>query len=677
MIEVLVAMGVGATILLALQSSLIHLSQSQQKISLKSEALILKGFIQSALMQTDSCNRLLGLDASPREIDLPFPRTENLSSLRWASTVLQVGGVYRGLRLASADLEFPAQNSSTLLQANLRIRFYESSFSENRPNQSHEIESPISLVAASDPQSNRVTVTACVQTSSISNFQETCVGMGGRWLEATDPGTYMPRPRCALGSQLDLLKTELPNGIPANGTRSSSGERVDECYYQPFRVNSDGSVNRNVLEPVVRTWACVSVVGNRRGNRCSYNSQLRSWTVQLWDRGAPSGTYRHVCSAGVRVSQRDESFRNLAYYERIGVAWNQENIDPTSADQVFKELDRYKAVKRCKFRPDVDSYLVCGQTTDERAALEGRYGACMYVRDAKLYLGDSNTDAAGVLARAGYITTYNQLNPEVPISTANGYTGYTGWIWVMSGQHRTTVATTSGTTRKWQAKEARGMPCFEVEVETGLAPDTGLTHSGTHPASASVASEVSAIDGNVSNPPVPLIPDFGYPQDLPHQLLYNEPHRIKQCVHVATPASNQMVLGKSGVAVPPYNPQTSVMQTLSCDNSTLTPYQAGGDRLRDFPESVAAGSCLFVRNVQLANNYTAPAQRYTGWVRFNAPIASNLLVPQNATTIPRSIYDVNIAGMSPETRGYLGTSGDVTINALPCNGGIRYDGAVN
>ena len=669
MLEVLMAMGVGAILLLATQSQLIQLAVSQRRLDLKSEVISLKGYIQSMLAQPGTCRQLLRLATSPLEFAQPYPAGQALSGVSWAETTLNTGQVYRGLRLEESTLTIPQQTSTTHLQVQLKLRFIEIESPAYNSQRTHVIENPLLLVLGANPANNGNTqlVQSCVHSTGASEHRETCAGMGGRWLEATEPGTHMPRPRCSFGASLELLETELPNGIPDDGSRLATGERVDECYYRPYAINTQtGQVNRSAFQPTVRTYACNSIVGNRRAYRCSYSMNMRRWTIQLWDQGQPNGQPLHICTAGVRVSQRDQSIVTLNWDEPISVAYPQPNPTPQNSQNditAFREIDRLKSVTRCKYLEDQERHYVCAQASNEASALEGKGGSCIFVRNAKLFFG---TDS-GSTTRRSWVDTYNGLNSDHPINVNS----YTGWIYVMTERQRTPFTRIESGIRKWKMHEGSGIPCFQVEVDTNLGTESGLAHSGPHPESASVASDVRSLDGGFPSLSFPNLAQLGYLNIQPAQLtqLYQEPARIKQCLHVGT--MHDSTRGQSAGVVEPYNPNSSVMQVLDCDNSALDPYLGSGDPHRDLPESVTAGSCLFVRNVRLSNSYTPNTQTYTGWVRFIAPIPSALT--SAIGTAQPYVTDYYVPSLTPPMRGYLQGQWSPTLSALPCNGGIRYD----
>ncbi|MCM2278417.1 MAG: prepilin-type N-terminal cleavage/methylation domain-containing protein [Oligoflexia bacterium] len=587
LVELLVVIGLMSIVALGTSSLMTHNMNAQKGISLKSEAQSAASQVRLMMSASTGCKKVFSVgSASAPDFpsgDLPtstatapveFPLTSVVTDTL-GSTLSPGSTVVPGLKVDSLKLlvKPPVQTDEYL--ATLRITFKRTGAGIGSPILTENI--PLYFRVGPDASdATKKEMVDCWEKSGTGDPKGVCTDLGGIWLEATQSGRQMPSPRCNMTQDIMLAANENPDNIPTDGTLASgSGEtayidgyRVSECYYQAK------------ASQLISTYRCRTYTGKQAGDRCAWNPSTHRWEVIYYSATGPTSTVRKICHKGVQVSTLSEGSTLLEYYE---------NLDSISAfslgagDSFAKKSDYLATVSRCNYHPTKDSWRDCQNSKDVTGSKQGKAGHCIYVKGIKL----AGTDVGALVS--SYNANNNNGNTSCgATSTApdgNGLTcinanDYTGWIYVSSDFPR--KAYTDGTLTG-RIREARGTPCFQVEVN--IAGEVTGPYSAASTGAPTALTGTSYLDSASSN--------------------YKHPRAVVECVHEALPDP----------AEPAGKPLTRSM-IFTCEddftysNITDLYLNSNWDDLEDqFPK----GSCWHFTNAKI-KGYEQGAYSYTGWV---------------------------------------------------------------
>ncbi len=386
-------------------------------------------------------------------------------------------------------------------------------------------------------------IVSCYSSSGEMKLDALCKDLGGRWLA----GVYMPAEKCNMTNDISLDMIEWPDEhlpigdekqIPGDGCVSELGERVSECRYQ-----SAGSI---------KTYNCTSRCGNRKGYRCAYDRPSKKWGIWYYNSSGVKTTKSRDCDRGVVVSTRSPAYARIDWEDDLKSAFN-----PTAESDdrytLAERNDRIASVSRCQYVPDGDWWTQCSNNTNEKGAIEGAVGTCIWVDNVRL-TGDSTP---------GRVNNYCTSIGGCPLGSNMTVANYTGWIRVTSTRNYLTSNPNS------HIQEARGYPCFVVEVNTASAEEKNFTIP-------------SSLDNNTA----------------PTNAEFADPSSIKECY--ASDSQDPAEPSHTGDRRPAFQ----------CNNPDTI----------DDRSDLGVGTCWYVSNLRLnRNDYSV----WNGWVYFNAAAGSN------------------------------------------------------
>lgn len=303
-------------------------------------------------------------------------------------------------------------------------------------------------------EGNTYTVSDCY----IFNEQEgkaACDALGGTWLSNTNnqtpndgkiTATMCPRTnltpksgKCVFTNVYPLSMDENPDGVDCRGGANALNERPEFCYYQP-----------NGKTTVVQQ-ACPSRDPKAAGKKCVFNTSKLEWQFVNQAKGGSQKLLAR-CNKGVDITRAPSSLRILTYKTTL-----EEEFQDNSPWYTI-QTKYLGAVSRCMVDTELQTYRNCTNPDDLNAAMSGRPGSCIYVKNATLINPDN------VVKKR--IEACNKLNNnDLDTCPLNGnLTNYTGWIKVADDHPRKFVKDKPSGTK---IVEARGVPCFEVEVMEG------------------------------------------------------------------------------------------------------------------------------------------------------------------------------------------------------------------
>lgn len=373
------------------------------------------------------------------------------------------------------------------------------------------------IVTNGGPNTAKV-INSCVLSEKL-DAKNTCLNLGGQWLEATETGRFMAIPRCNMTDDIYLNVSENPDGVPVNGTSTSDGVAITECYY---------GATKNT------TYRCVTRVGsNYTADVCAYDSIAKQWKVIKYVNGAPTTTVRKICTRGVLASKKSSGYTVLNFDEPL-----EEAIPSLASADWFQKTRYLQTVTQCRIYSRTETWKTCKNPVSPEAALQGDTGTCVYIKNGKLSL-----PSGSITDNFNYYNTDN--DPD--LNTAD----YTGWIYVNSKRVFKQAAGGSLSIR-----EARGYPCYAVEVNTENVPPEVSTGSG-----------------------VPLLGTMlGSPAS---------PARVKNCLVT----SNSLYVGE--------NPGTR-NHILVCDQSSSTdPLPLDTTDINDIRDQYPKKACWYFNNVKI------------------------------------------------------------------------------
>lgn len=459
---VMMTSALAISLVAALTTFLTNVQKGTRGVDLKLKSQDFGNLLRYSLAKPENCRSVLNIDANPIRIEttlLPSKAgtyTYTVPEIVLTNKPYRVGTTEGALKITNIDLVFPPAQPSGEFVASLNVAL-EAVGGAPSFGASHFVHT-VPLQISVEPDGTLTAVKSCFMQSSLDG-QATCASLGGRWLE----GPFMPKNRCSMASDLVLALNELPDGIPANGDTSDSGERVQECYWQP-----QGGIS-------VQTFSCLGMAGSLGGTRCHFDPTTKSWGV--WAYG-PSGPAARLweCSRGVKVSSTAPATEGLEWNDELHKAWKE-----TSYDYLL-EADRMPTVKRCKVAPDLDQWLDCSNSRTPDDALQGKAGSCLFARNINL------------LGFLGPISRYNEICQNAggqgctPIDPRN----YSGWIRVTVPRF-VSLQPTGGGQMQPVMKEAMGYPCFLTEVDKTLYADPNLSAPTTTPPTQAEATQPTNI----------------------------------------------------------------------------------------------------------------------------------------------------------------------------------------
>lgn len=414
------------------------------------------------------------------------------------------------------------------------------------------------IVTANSGPSNARVINSCLLASK-ADAKQTCLDLGGQWLEATESGRFMPVPRCNMTDDIFLNTVENPDGIPTNGTANADGAAITECYYGATR-NS--------------TYKCTTRVGGTfTADVCAYDSGPKQWKVIRYVGGSPTSTVRRICNRGVLLSKKSFGVMILNWDEPI------EEAIPTlgSADWIEK-ANYLQTASQCRVHSRVETWKACKNPLMPNAPKAGEVGSCIYVNNGKLNLPDPyNT----------YLSYYNADN-DPDIDSSN----YTGWIYVNSA--RSIKLTVGGLIA---IKEARGIPCYGIEINTENVPNP-LSKGSSTPMDASMLGSPALAS------------------------------RVNSCMVT----SNTTAVGD--------NPGTRNTM-LSCDQtSVVDPMPIASADIDDIRDQFPIKSCWYFNNVSIKNYSTVFS--YVGWmyIQGNLPTGTTMDASDRFINVTKPIVGV-------------------------------------
>lgn len=404
------------------------------------------------------------------------------------------------------------------------------------------------IVTNGGPNTAKV-INSCILSDKL-DAKKTCLDLGGQWLEATESGRFMAIPRCNMTDDIYLNVSENPDGMPTKGTASDEGVAITECYY---------GATKNT------TYRCTTRVGaHYTADVCAYDSGSKQWKVIRYVDGSPTATVRRICTRGVLASKKSSGYTILNYNEPI------ENAIPELASANWFEKTNYlQTVTQCRIYSRTETWKTCKNPVTPTTALHGESGSCIYVVNGKLNLpGGAITDN---------FNYYNADN-DPDLSTAD----YTGWIYVNSA--RALKLSAGGSIA---IKEARGYPCYAVEVNSENVPEIHTT--GDLP-----PTNVAMFDSS------------------------SEANRVKKCLI----RSNLLYAGE--------NPGTR-NQIITCDQSSSTDaLPLTTTDINDIRDQFPNKSCWYFKNVKV-KDYNALLFSTSSWmsIKGNLPTSTVMNVGTN------------------------------------------------
>lgn len=396
-------------------------------------------------------------------------------------------------------------------------------------------------------------ISSCVLTDKL-DAKKTCNDLGGQWLEATEAGRFMAIPRCNMTDDIFLNVSENPDGMPVNGTATPEGVSITECYY---------GATKNT------TYRCTTKVGSHySADVCAYDAGAKQWKVIKYVDGAPTATVRRICTRGVLASKKSSGYSVLSFDEPI------ENAIPALAGEDWFEKAKYlQTVTQCRIYSRTETWKVCKNPVSPELALAGEVGSCIYVKNGKLSL-----PSGAVEDNFGY---YN-LDNDPDLNKAD----YTGWIYVNT--KRTYKLSLGGSLA---IKEARGYPCYAVEINTENSP------------SATTVGNKTPKDSEMLGDPA-------------------VPGRVQKCLMT----SNVLYAGENaGVR----------NHILTCDQSSSTdPLPLTTTDIDDIRDQYPKKSCWYYNNVKV-KDYLALGS-YTGWLFLTGTLPTGMSMDSSSLAFRNS-----------------------------------------
>ncbi|MCM2324097.1 MAG: prepilin-type N-terminal cleavage/methylation domain-containing protein [Oligoflexia bacterium] len=588
LVELLVVVGLLGIVALGTASLLTHNMNAQRGISLKSEVQTTAGQVRLMMATSAGCKKVfsVGTPNAPDFSISALPTTTLPSAVEFdlgsittdtlGATLSPGTAVVPGLALDTIKLIVKPPVQADEYLASLKLTFKRTGAGIGAPILTETI--PLYFRVGPDPANptTKKEILDCWEKPAMIEPKSVCTDLGGVWLEATQPGRQMPSPRCNMTQDIMLAANENPDYIPMDGTLASGsgatayidGYRVSQCYYQAQSSQ------------VVSTFNCRTYTANQSGNRCAWNPTTHRWEVIYYGPSGPTSTVRRICHKGVQVSTLSEGSTLLEYYE---------NLDSIAAFSLSagasfaKKSDYLATVSRCNNHPTKDSWKDCANAKDSAGAKQGRPGHCIYVRNIKLY----NANLSSLVN--AYNVNNNNGSPSCgSTSTAPSGGGltcinpndYTGWIYVSSDFPRRAYTDGTGTAR---IREARGTPCFQVEVNisgevTGPFPEATLN-------SPKDLTGTSYLDSTNAN--------------------YKHPRAVVECVHEALSDPTE-----------PASRPSSRATIFACEDDFT--YSSIADlyvnsNWDDLEDQFPKGSCWHFTNARI-KGYEQLGYTYTGWV---------------------------------------------------------------
>lgn len=399
------------------------------------------------------------------------------------------------------------------------------------------------VVTNGGPNTAKV-INSCVLSEKL-DAKKTCLDLGGQWLEATEAGRFMAIPRCNMTDDIFLNVSENPDGMPTKGTSTDDGVAITECYY---------GATKNT------TYRCTTRVGaHYSADVCAYDSTSKQWKVIKYVDGSPTATVRRICTRGVLASKKSSGYAILNYNEPI------ENAIPELASATWFEKTNYlQTVTQCRIYSRTETWKACKNPISPSLALQGESGSCIYVTNGKL-----NLPAGAITDNFNYYNTDN--DPDLNVSD------YTGWIYVNSAR---SVKLSAG--GNIAIKEARGYPCYAVEVNSENVPET-------HTAGSLPPTDVTMFD---TSP---------------------EGSRVKKCLI----RSNLLYVGE--------NPGTR-NQIIMCDQTSSTdPLPLATTDINDIRDQYPKKSCWYFRNVKV-KDYNVLLFNTSSWLYISGSLPASTIM---------------------------------------------------
>lgn len=613
--QVLVVAAMGAAVLAAIGSGMNSLMKATKSVDVKGQAQSFGTALRLAVSDPTKCASVLGLGSGLSVSTALLPATAGTTYLMPVTNMVVAGSTYapgsvmQDIGISTISLNIMPRISSTY-PATLLVGIT-SRVANGAPlvlSQSANLELSISTSGQ---------VQSC-SSNSVSDPSATCTTLGGRWLDGPYMGTDGANARCNMTPEISLGVNEWPDGIPSDGfTNSTTGERVEICKYQ----------NNN--STVISRYNCPSRGVGKAGYACVFDTTQRRWAVKYFNTNGSIRSTRFYCVKGVQISSISPDTELLDYNEDLSVAYHASTTYTSSgtvtagnvAASHFDYLDRLSTVSRCLYSPTSDFWYNCKNTTDLDSALQGKASSCIYVYGVKTY---------GLAANVSYNGATIDKN------------NYTGWMYVRIPRANFNTVTSPYN----YLREARGLPCYQVEVNT--------------------VSETTDFD---------TVPTSAAPDPTP--VAIETPTDVTACLFVA-PASEKLstpTTAYGSVAGAP----SHRLNVLRCDNSDmLTSPGTVGDNTAAFAwvgygtgsglkPLLTKGSCWYFDNVKTPfKGYPT----YTGWMYLTSDLPDNKFVPVNGSANP--------------TTGAMITTGDNykikamapanVVPGIPCTGGIRSNG---
>jgi len=587
LVGVLVAGGIMGFLAIGMATLFTDLNTNTKRVDLKVQSQNLDNLARLSMTTPANCENSLDLATrdiviAKNKLPLATGSPENLSInidyLKLADKKLGSNTEHGDLKINDITLVLPRPINIMEYVADLQIR----TSAKHENSARYLSSSPIFIQFKDHPTDpDKVQISSCYAKAG-TEPEQTCGDMGGQWLT----GPYMPKSRCNLTGDLVLANNEGPDIVPFNGEISESGTRAVECYVQ----------GRTKI--TVSTYSCAGRPG-RRGVRCVFDTNIKQWVQRSYSSTGVAGALKRYCSKGVKMSMTSSGTELIDWNEPLSTAFN----EPTFTRE--QELDHLNTITRCKYLAGQDSWLICKNSTTPNDAIEAKSGTCVFVNNVKL--SGSTTQAR--------INEHNLSCGDDTNCSINNKNDYTGWIYI-DGYPRKDEVKKSGSAYYQLVTEARGRPCFEVEVNMSAAVSEDLT-TRTLPPDATLAST---------------------------------PSNIRHCSIKNTSIAN------SGL---------ENHHTLACQNQELSLDSDDSDEsIVKGAGRLTKGQCWYVSNMKLGRNYyrasgnagtptTGSDRRYTGWVYALATVENN---KYTATSSDNYIIHSSVA---------------TQMKAIPCTEGIR------
>jgi|GEM_PF-1484205 len=624
--EILVAMVGLGILIMGFTQFMTSTQKGMKQLDAKGEGQNFQTTARLALAHQDKCTAALGLDEASANSQVKMTigdlsgssiYTKAIPSLTLLGKSYSVGTEEGMLKVSSINLIVNQRPASEIAQtgtgfvSKIRVEFLPVNTSLKQLPAVAETTILLNAKADGATAASNVWGTSCYADSS-ADPKKMCEQLGGRWLRNPDRSksatTDAPTYWIASG---DPDWTD--HYMPAERC-SLAGEIVLASNEAPVGIPIKGG--SNALGERVETCFYESA-GKVQSYKCPGGSGTRTGHRCIFDPESRQWQRRYFNGKGVRTAHIyaicSKGVKiSMASPETETLSFDEPLETAWSeswAGDVTKYWDHLNTVEFCVKNPDNDNPVRCINPDNPEGALAGKTGACVWVKNSK---------PVGATA-----ATLAKFDP--PQNTAGPYTG---WGLIQSSTQAAPGITAGAKTGNLRV--ARVTPCHTVRVNTAAYVDPSLTLSDI----SSQAASVPALN------------------------LETTPDLVKQCVYQA-PATVGGAIEKT---------------VYSCNNEGLNdkPIEdwvgVGTD-----PTILGKGHCWYFEDVRIAGympgtgavqtypgvatSFTAATgaagRTYTGWVYMEGALADNKYRQKSGTNVIEK------------------ASGNVTVNGIPCTGGVR------